>query len=67
MKRKKIFTYNLDFALSNKYFKVKILCLKPKMLNEKIGVLFVFFLFYRIKTHLLFSILDFRNRMMTSK
>ena len=42
MKRKKILTYN--FALSNKYFKENILCLEHKMLNEKIDVLFDFFI-----------------------
>ena len=37
---KKILTYRLDFALSNKYLEVIILCLVPKILNEKVEVLF---------------------------
>ena len=43
MKQIKIFTYSPDFALSNKYFKAIIQSLKPKILNEKVEVLFDFF------------------------
>ena len=45
MNRKKIFAYKLDFTQSNKYLKVNMLYLEPKMLNEKIDVLFVYFYF----------------------
>ena len=67
MKRKKIITYNLDFALSKKYFKVNKQCLEPKISNEKVYVLFVFFYFTESNSPFSFKILDFRNRMMTSK
>ena len=48
----KVLTYSLDLALSNKYLEVIMLHLKPKIFNEKLDVLFVFFLFYRIKHQL---------------
>ena len=35
---------SLDLALSNKYLQVTIQCLEPKILNEKVEVLF-----YKIK------------------
>ena len=38
----KAITYRLDLALSNKYLQVIILCLEPKILNEKVEVLFDF-------------------------
>ena len=40
MKQKKIHSYSLDFALSNKYLEVILQCLEPKILNEKVEVLF---------------------------
>ena len=36
----KVLTYSLDFALSNTYLEVIILSLEPKILNEKVEVLF---------------------------
>ena len=43
MKQIKVPFYSLDFALSNKYFELIIQCLEPKILNEKVEVLFVFY------------------------
>ena len=37
---------------SNKYFQVFIQSLEPKIFNEKVEVLFDFFVFYRIKLQL---------------
>ena len=34
MKQIKIFTYTLDFGLSNKYLEVIIQCLEPKIFNK---------------------------------
>ena len=45
MRGRRIFTYILNLALSNKYLKVIVQCLKPKILNEKVEVLFDFFYF----------------------
>ena len=42
MKQNKIIAYSLDFDLSNKYLEVIILCLKHKILNEKVEILLVF-------------------------
>ena len=44
----KILTYSLDFALYNKYLKVIIRSLDPKIFNGKDEVLFDFLLFLRI-------------------
>ena len=41
MKQIKILNYKKDLALSNKYLKVIIQCLCPKILNEKNEVLIV--------------------------
>ena len=43
MKQIKVPVYSLDFALSNKYFELIIQCLEPKILTEKVEVLFVFY------------------------
>ena len=43
MKRIKVPVYSVDFGLSNKYFELIIQCLEPKILTEKVEVLFVFF------------------------
>ena len=40
MKQTKVLTYNLDFALSNKYLEVIIKSLEPKISNEKVEVSF---------------------------
>ena len=40
MKQKKALAYNLDLALSNKYLKVIIESLEPKIFNERVEVLF---------------------------
>ena len=40
MKHKRLFSYSLDFALSNKYLKVIVQCLELKIYNEKFEVLF---------------------------
>ena len=40
MKQKEVLNYSLDSALSNKYFKVFIQCVEPKIFNEKVKVLF---------------------------
>ena len=40
MKQINILTYSFDLALSNKYLKVIIKRLKPKIFNEKAEVLF---------------------------
>ena len=45
MKQIKIFTFTMDFALSNKYLEVIMHCLKPKIFNEKVEVLFDFYCF----------------------
>ena len=45
MKKLKIPTYSLDFALSNKYLEMIIQSLEPKIFNEKVEILFGFFLF----------------------
>ena len=42
MKQIKVPVYSLDFALLNKYFELIIKYLEPKILNEKVVVLFVF-------------------------
>ena len=39
----KIFTYSPDFALLNKYLNVIIQRPEPKIFNEKVEVLFVFY------------------------
>ena len=44
MKQIKIFTYRLDLALLNKYLEVIKKFLEPKVLNEKVEVLFFFFI-----------------------
>ena len=38
-----MFAYSPDLALSNKYFKVFIECLEPKIFDEKVEVLFDLF------------------------
>ena len=38
-------TYNLKLALSNEYLEVLIQCLKTKIFNREVEVLFVFFYF----------------------
>ena len=43
MNQIKLFTYSPDLALSNEYFKAIIQPLEPKILNEKVEVLFDFF------------------------
>ena len=43
MKQIKILTYILDIFLSNKYLKIIINLQEPKIFNEKVDVLFVFF------------------------
>ena len=43
MKEIKILTYSSEFALSNKYLKVIIQCLEPKLFDEKVEVLIDFF------------------------
>ena len=55
MKQKKMLTYGLDFALSNKYLKVIIACLGPKILTEKVEALFVFDFILQNKTSTLSS------------
>ena len=45
MKPKMIFIFSLDFILSNKYFKVYIQSLEPKIYYEKVEVLFELFYF----------------------
>ena len=45
MKRKKIISYNLDLILSAKYLEVITQYLEPRILNEKVEVLFDFFHF----------------------
>ena len=40
----KIFTYSPDLSLSHKYFKVVLQYLRPKIFNEKVKVLFDFFI-----------------------
>ena len=45
MKQKKVITYSLDLALSNKYLDVIIPWLEPKIFNENVEVLFVFIYF----------------------
>ena len=40
MKQIKVLTYIQDFFLSNKYFKVIMQCLEPKIFDEKVEVLF---------------------------
>ena len=42
---KKIITYSLDIVLSNKYYKMIIQPLEPKIFNQKVEVLFDFFYF----------------------
>ena len=44
MNQKKILTNNLDIAFkySNKYLKVIIISLEPRIFNEKVNVLFDF-------------------------
>ena len=42
-------TYSPDLVLSNKYLKVIMQSLEPKIFNEKVEDLFDFFLFNRIK------------------
>ena len=50
MRQINILNYILDLAHSNKYLKVIINFLEPKIFNEKGDVIFVFF--YRIKPRL---------------
>ena len=38
MKQKTILSYSLDLTLSNKYLKVVIQCLEPKILNKKVSI-----------------------------
>ena len=67
MKQIKVLTYNLDFALSNKYLEVIIKSLEPKISNEKVEVSF-----YKTKktnktSTFSFNILGSKNFMITSK
>ena len=39
MKQIKMLNYSMDFALSNKYLKVIIQTLEPRIFNEKVEVL----------------------------
>ena len=44
MRQTKIFSYSPDLALSNKYLEVILECQEPKIFNEKVEVLFDFFI-----------------------
>ena len=44
MKQKKSLTNSLDFVLSNKYFEAILQSLELKLFNEKVEVLFYFFI-----------------------
>ena len=37
-KLKNILLYSLDFVLSNKYFKVTIICLEPNLFDENVKI-----------------------------
>ena len=65
MKQIKVPVYSLDFALSNKYFELIIQCLEPKILTEKVQVLFVFILQNKASTFS-FSILGSKHCMIIS-
>ena len=56
MKQKRLFSYCLNCALSNKYLEVIIQCLELKIFNEKVEVLF-----YEIKKSNKTSILSLNN------
>ena len=67
MNQQKMFTYSPDLALSYKYLKVIILCLEPKIFNEKVEVSFVFMILHNKNSTFSFNILGSRHSMMTSK
>ena len=52
MKQKKLLTHSLELVLSNKYLKVIIECLEPKIFNEKVEILFYKIKINRIKPRL---------------
>ena len=66
MKQIKILTYILDIFLSNKYLKIIINLQEPKIFNEKVDVLFVFFSQNKTSTFSL-NILGKRHDMITFK
>ena len=49
MTQMKALTYTLDLDISNGYLEVIIQSLEHKIFNEKVEILFDFFLYYRIK------------------
>ena len=66
MKLKNIFIYSLDFFHSNKYLKVNIQPIEPRIFNEKFEVLVDFY--RQNKTAILISnILGSKDCMITSK
>ena len=69
MKQNKILTYSMGLALSNRYLEVIIQCLEPKILNEKVAVLFdfLFILYSNITSTFSLNISGSSHRMMTDK
>ena len=65
MKQINIFTYSSDLALSNKYLKVIIKFLNPKIFNEKAEVLFNEI--NKFEKDFSLNILDLRQSMTTFK
>ena len=49
-------SYTVELVLSNEHLEVFMLCLGPKIFNEKVEVLIDFFLFYKVKLQLSYQI-----------
>ena len=56
MTRIKMLSFTVEFVLSNEHLEVFMLCLGPKIFNEKVEVLFDFFLSYREKLQFSYQI-----------
>ena len=63
----KILTYSLDLVLSNEYLEVIMSYLELEIFNEKVAVLFDFFILKNKNYTFLINIPSSRNDMMTGK
>ena len=62
-----ILTHSQDLALSNKYLEVFMQSLEPKIFDEKVDVLFYYFIEYNRTSTFSLNISSSRYCMMTSK
>ena len=67
MNQLRILTYSMDLALLNKYLEVVIQCLEPKIFDEKVEFLFVFFILQNKTLTFALNILGYIGCMVTFK